>query len=334
MSRYPTTILIRTAATIISLVAAEVTPAASCFASPEDAARTFVQLAVNEPRSSVSVLDPKSLSRFRTRLEQLLDDRYSPMSAAFRDRLFSPESNLPRVRTLTDTEFVGQYLAAGQRQGAKVSVADISVVSTRTDPHLGTEVTLRYLAKTSAGESVQQRTFSAGRSSGCWRLDVPVEAWARLDQLAKVFKEARPNYIPTHRRSQVRLLVAPASDSAGPEMQQMRRRGERNSSVWVSTTPLLTEAEIVGARASWDCEAGLGPEDASVMVHFNDYGARKLKDWSERNMGSMLAVAVDGEVVTFAKVAGVLGGKLSMCLPGESLGDAERLADAISGTSR
>ena len=334
MSCYRTTVAIRTAATIISLVAAEVTPAASCFASPEDAARSFVQLAIDEPRSSVGVLDPKSLSRFRARLEQLLDDRYSPMSAAFRDRLFSPESNLSRVRTLTDIEFVGQYLAAGQRRGAKVSVADISMVSTSTDRYLGTEVTLRYLAKTSAGESVQQRTFSAASSSGCWRLDVPVEAWARLDQLAKGFKEARQNYIPTHGRSQVRLLVARASDSPGPEMQLLRRRGERSSSVWVSTTPLLTEAEIVGARASWDCEAGLGPEDASVMLHFADHGASKLKDWSERNMGSMLAVAVDGEVVTFAKVAGVLGTKLSMCLPGERLEDAERLADALSGTSR
>lgn len=334
MLLFPTTIAVRTAATLICLWTTEGAHAASCFATADDAARSFVQLAIDEPRSSVGILDPKSLSRFRARLEQLLDDRYSPMSAAFRDRLFSPGSDLSQVRTLNDTEFVGQYLAAGQRQRAKMSVADISMVSSQIHPYLGTEVTLRYLAKTSAGESVQQRTFSAANSTGCWKLDVPVEAWARLEQLAKVFKGARPNYTPTHGKSQVRVLVAPASNSPGPEMQQLQRRGERSSSVWVSTTPLLTEADIVGARASWDCEAGLGPEDASVMVHFDDYGTRRLKDWSERNMGSMLAVAVAGKVVTFAKVAGVLGSNLSMCLTGESLEDAEHLADAISGTSR
>lgn len=321
--------------TIASLLVANLSYASPCPSTPEDAARSFVQLGVEDPASSVHVLDSRSLSQYRSRFEQLLNDRYSPMSSAFREKMFGKEMTTARLTTLSDAELIGRYFAAGQKVRGPSSVDGITLLSKRTDRYFGEEVSIRYHVKTPTGESVQERKFSVSNSSGCWRLDVPIEAWARLGQLSKIFKESRPDLgLNREGPSVVTLRVAAARGTAQEDMREMKQRGRDRTNVWVSTVPIVTESDVVGASASWDCESVLGPEDPSVWIRFNDRAGHALKTWSEKNIGSMLAIAADGEVITYAKVAGVLGNKLSMCLPGEGLDDAEALANALRGAKK
>jgi preprotein translocase subunit SecD len=84
--------------------------------------------------------------------------------------------------------------------------------------------------------------------------------------------------------------------------------------------------------AHWDCHAGLGPEAPAVRIVFNDQAAEALSAWSERNVGAMLAVVVNGQALVFARVAGPMGAKLSVCLPQETpLEEAQALARDLRG---
>lgn len=326
----------RLSMTVACFLVTNLSLASQCSENAEDAARIFVQLAVEEPASSVHIVSLRDLNRYRARLEQLLNDKYSPMSSELREKLLGKQSTPAILSTLSDTELVGQYFAAGQKLRDPASVVDISVVAKRVGPYSGERVTLRYLVKSPAGESTQERTFSVSRSSDCWRLDVPIEAWARLEQMAKILKESRLETRGPDRvgRTLVAFKVAAASATERNDMRETAQRRDAAPHVWVSTKSIVTEADVVGATASWDCENVLGPEDAAVRVWFGARGARALRAWTEQNIGSMLAASVDGKVVTFAKVADAFGERLSLCLPGESLEAAEALANAFIGRTR
>lgn len=59
-----------------------------------------------------------------------------------------------------------------------------------------------------------------------------------------------------------------------------------------------------------------------------------MRRWTEANLGSMLAVIVNESVVVYARVAGVLGDKLTMCLPNAALEEAQALAADLLGAPK
>jgi len=322
-------------AALAFLLAGPAAHAAPCPATPEEAARSFLQLGVEAPAASVELLAARPLTRYRARLEQVLNDRYSPMSAAFREKLLGREMTTERLSALSDTALVGLFLGAGEKLRGAATVSDITVLKQRTDRLFGEEIWLRYRVVSTRGETLLERKFSAKQSDGCWRLDVPLEASARLEQLAGILKESRPPLAANRvGPALLPLRVAAASATAREDMREMRQRGQGRNAVWVSEESLASESDILGATASWDCASTEGAEDPSVWIRFNDRAGEALQAWSGKNPGAMLAIAVDGEVVTFARVAGVLGNRLSMCLPGERLETAEALADALRGVRK
>jgi hypothetical protein len=306
--------------------------APTCLATAEEAAQAFVRQSINDPGASPGLLTLRSLATYRARLEQLLDDRYSPDSGPLRARLLGTDISPAQLRAMSHTELVGMFQAAGASRRQAVGLGDVQVTGKSTRPYLGDEVTVSYRLTIGSAETHQERTFSVSSEQGCWKLDVPVEAWVRLDQLAKILKESRtePQFkVRGMPRASVRVAAASASPFTGSA--EHRQRDTSHAAAWVANSPLLTERDLVGVSASWDCDAGRGPEDAAIRLHFSERGTAALAKWSKDNLGTMLAVVIDGEVRTFARVSGVLGSKLSVCLPRMTLDDAESLARRLAG---
>lgn len=326
------------AATLL-LLAAGCTHAAAgsdtCPASAELAVSLFMESALDGEGRAATLLQPQALGRFRARLEQLLDNRYSPDSAGLRERMLGAEWTLPRLRTASDAELVGRYLASGQQRRAGASITDLKLLRREPAGAGGERITVSYQVHGVGPSATQERTFSAAPSGGCWKLDVPVEAWARLDRVASILKAARPTTdLPREGPARACLHVAPASSGPRPGAQPipLPAAGGAARKVWVDQAALLTQEDIQATSASWDCDAGPGPEAAAVRIVFNDRAADTLVAWSERNVGAMLAVVVNGEALVFAKVAGRMDAKLSVCLPEDApLEEAQALARDLRG---
>jgi preprotein translocase subunit SecD len=114
-------------------------------------------------------------------------------------------------------------------------------------------------------------------------------------------------------------------------MVQLPQKPTSAQPVWVSTTPIATEQDLLSVSATWDCEAGLGPEDPAVRLRFSPPASERLASWTAANIGSMLAVVIDGEVRTFARVGAKLGATLAVCLSGAQLVEARTIAMALGG---
>lgn len=311
---------------------AQVQPDAGCQTSPESAATEFVRLSIEDARRSTLVLTRSSLAKFRARLEQMLDDRYAPDSSPLRSRLLGTALMPNELSGLSNTDYVGLYLAAGETRRTTMRLIDVQPLSRQPRRYLGEEIVVGYRIAIGESERSQQRTFFASLEGSCWKLEVPLEAWVRLDQLAKILKESRAEPQYTYRQpSTVRLQVAAASDIAIPNSTEYKRPGSNTASVWVSNAALATEKDIASTSAYWDCDAGRDPEHPAVILRLSGGGASKLQDWSVRNLGSLLAVVIEGEVVVYAKVAGTLKDRIAICMERKSLHQATELARALVG---
>jgi hypothetical protein len=239
------------------------------------------------------------------------------------------------VTAASDEELVGQFLAGGEQIRRGWRISDIRVAESRRSQFAGQEVTVTYRLESPAGSSTQKRELSVEQSGNCWLVAVPLEAWVRLSQLSKLLKESRQQAdFPRKGPARVSMQVVAASGTAGPGLKRLPR-SDASAAVWVETKALLTDKDVIGAHAAWDCEAaGLGPEDPAVRMTFSPEGAKALRRWTESNMGAMLAVVVDARVVSLARVAAVLGSKLSICLPGATLEQAQALAEDLMGLPR
>ena len=233
---------------------------------------------------------------------------------------------------MSHTEFVGMFMAAGAVRRPEVRLSELKVTGTSTHPYLGDQVTVSYRIGKGSAETNPVRTFSASPENGCWKLQMPVEAWARLDEIARIFKTSRiePQF-KVRGTPRAKLRVAAASASHFADSTELKARDAFQPTVWVANSNLLTEADLVGVSASWDCAARLGPEDAAIRLQFSSRGANTMTTWSKANMGTMLAMVIDGEVRTVAVVRGILAGNLSMCLPRATLEEAESLARRLAG---
>lgn len=306
-----------------------------CAPSAEDAALQFVEAGVNHPRRAAALIRDRSLRQLRLRLEQLADSRYSPDSEEFRVRAFGHDWTPDRLSREADANVVGQFLAGGLDSRIDWVLSKLRVASSRQGPIQGQRVEVTYEVATSRGKSEQRREFTAYPTGSCWKLDVPVEAWVRIEHVAKLLKEGRTQLPPIAKGgpSALRLQVAEASTTPFPGAQEIPLRGEATR-VWIASKPLATESNILVARAAWDCEQGLGPEAPAIWLQFDVEGASRIEQWSVGSLGKMLAVAMDDQVVAFARVTAALKDKLSVCLPGSKLEDAELLQARLMGIAR
>ena len=313
-----------------------------CAPSPEEAAVRFVQLSTTDARRAAELIEPRSLAPFKQRLAQLMDARYSPDSEAFRERLLGPGWTAQRMAAATDKELVGQFLAGGQALRRDWKISNVRAIDSQRGLLDGREVTVSYQVESpTLGSSTQKRTFAAHPSPGnkCWLVQMPTESRVRLDEIAQALKASRPQ-VDIARAGPARAdwLVAPASYTPKPGMKELARSGEAGSSspAWVDTAaPLLTAKDLVGARAAWDCEASFaGPEDPAIWLTLSAGGSNTLTEWTRAHHGAILAMVVNGQVAVIARVAGVLGSKLQMCLPGASLEQAQALANDLMGAPR
>ena len=306
-------------------------PAAPCIDNAEEAVVRFVEAGATRPADAPALLRRSSLKQFRARLEQLLDSRYSPASAALREHLFGTDPASARIESMTDEALVSRYLSA---RTAVVEISELTVLKHESSRVFGDEVTVSYQVRQGATSQTLQRKFSAFREGTCWRVDVPVIAWAQLELMSKTLKNARTEqYSMRQAPSTVSLLVSPASDDERPDMRQIWYRGSsgKRFPIWIANTPLLTEADVSAATATWDCDGGLGPERAAVKIRFADASSERLKAWSHDNVGQMLAVVVDGEAWVFARVLTGLSNQLAVCSLDASLDEAQTLAQRLMG---
>ena len=96
-----------------------------------------------------------------------------------------------------------------------------------------------------------------------------------------------------------------------------------SGTISVDRTPLVTSTDITGARVSHD------GDQWGLNVDLNDAAAKRVQEFSRKNVGQKLAVLVDGKVNGGTpKIVGPLSGKGFM-ITGSDRGAAERLETAI-----
>jgi len=305
-----------------------------CAKSPDEAALQFTKLGVTDARSTIPLIRKASLGKYRARMEQIVDDRFSPDSGPFRGRLLGADWTQERLRASTDEQVVGQFFAWGEQNRRTWRISEETVVERKKSFGSGIEVSVEYRIETPSGTSVQRRELAAYPSGECWQLDIPVAGWARLAQLAETLKKSRVEKLtPRQGPSQMHFEVAPGSFVPRDEMKRLPRR-DAYDAVWVANLPILNADHVIAAEALWDCDIGLGPEDPAVRIVFSEDGSKLLRDWTSKNIGSMLAVVADEQVLVFARVGAPVGSRLTVCFPGATLERAQTFARELLGVAR
>lgn len=305
----------------------------NCPANPQRAAAEFVRVGVENPLVAVDLIQPKNLASFRVRLQQIIDSRYSPESSEFRRRLLGEEWDQERILRAPDKELVGEFLRAGEKRREEVGISDIQAESVINEPYAGKTVRVSYRLTSAVGSAIQKRDITVSQSAECWLVDVPIEAWVRLGEISKILKESRKQSGTSRQGpSRAALQVLPASEYDGAGMKKIQFKSA-SKDIWVSTKPIATEVDVVDAYASWDCEpVGLGPEEPAVRIAFSKAGSEAIYGWTKSNIGSMLAVVLDSEVVVYARVAAAFGSRMTLCLPGKTLEQAVARTNDLLGT--
>lgn len=306
---------------------------ATCAPDAPTAAVRFVRLVWSDPKASVAMIAPASLVPYRGRLEQLMEDRYSPMSSPLRRRVLGEDWTPGRLHGASDSDLVGDYFAnSGLRHTAALTSEPV-VRAHHQQPLLGDVVTVTYEGQVDGAARQLERKLVVNLVQGCWMLDMPVESWVALDQMASLLRKARSEVLPGREGpSLARLEVVEASDKEKPGMvARPEPPGDRTS--WISRSPLANEADVVGAEADWDCDQGRGPAGPAVQLKMDDDAGRRIAAWSRTHIGDQMAFVVDGQVWTRATVQSQLGSKFTLCVPedGHGLDRADRLAKALRG---
>ncbi len=95
------------------------------------------------------------------------------------------------------------------------------------------------------------------------------------------------------------------------------------TTIQVTRTQLITNADITGASASQD-----GGEYV-LKLDMNDAGAKRVQAFSRQNVGRTMALLLDGKVRSTPKIMGQLTGR-GLQIGTFDQADAERLAKAIN----
>jgi hypothetical protein len=312
-------------------VAQEAEESPSCIKEGDDAAIRFASYAVSDPAKTPDLLHWASLNQYRQRTQQLMDDQYSPGSKDFRERRLGPDWTFARLKAATNKEFAEAFFAA---EGSTTRVKDVAVLG-HTSRSFGDEIVVGYTVIDGPNPGPKQRILNVRQTNSCWTVEVPQEAWHHLDEIAVQLKATRANAPPARLGpSSISLRVKQASFTEVPGMNEARQRGVAgpHGRVWLSTEFVLSETDVESATAASGCNVTTqGLEEPTVLLTFTDEGAERLRRWSSANMGRVLAVTVGDEPIVVAKVAGVLGKKLSMCLKQAQMSEANLMARQLMG---
>jgi preprotein translocase subunit SecD len=99
------------------------------------------------------------------------------------------------------------------------------------------------------------------------------------------------------------------------------------TTILISRTPLVATGDITGATASQSQEQWV------LNFTVTDDAAKRVHDFTKRNVGSNLALVVDGKVYGTPRIASAIVGN-GYRIEGFNRGDAERMATAISNGCR
>ena len=321
------------AASMMIATAACAAPDGACVPDAETAALRFVRLGWTDPRAAVRLIAPGPLARFRGRVEQLLEDRYSPMSAPLRQRGLGDDWSPARLHSASDAELVGTYMAFGVDKRRSASSSAPVVVSHVREDLGGDVIHVSYGGEVDGQARQFEYTVTGDIVQGCWMPDVPAAAWVNLAKLAAGLRQARGDVLPGREGPPlVKLEIVEAADEHEPGMvARADLRGGREA--WIAPVPLAVESDVTGALASWDCSAGNGPAAAAVQIKVGADAGERIAQWSGSHIGSQMAIVIDGQVWTRATVQAVLGSTFTLCVPddGHGLDRADRLAKALRG---
>ena len=307
----------------------------TCPSTPEQAVLGFIKSSTENAPRTIEFVDPESLREFRGRLQQLMDDRFSPDSGRFREQIMGGDGSWNKVVAASDAELIGTYMRYGEDTRKGWHVKDAPVIESKRG-FVGTwDISASFTVETPEKSVDLSRDFHALKTGNCWTVSYPEEMWLQLERVAKALKTSRTDTgVSRQGESRARLRVSAGNAQAQPGMRRVPRHGQ-TSPVWVASEPLLTEKDLQKVLAAWDCPVGgFGTEAPALWLTFSDASGDKLRAWTESNMGSMLAIEVNSEVVQFARVAGVFGARFEVCLDGQSLEQARDLAADLMGAPR
>ncbi len=100
-------------------------------------------------------------------------------------------------------------------------------------------------------------------------------------------------------QAQAQFTINAAAEDAVPGWQKMEIEGR---AVWVNPTPALTSADIQGVQPATDTNYG-----NFVKVLFTDPGARKMRELTTAQMNKLIAMELDGKLISAPKVRSVIG---------------------------
>src|SRR6266571_378922 len=99
-------------------------------------------------------------------------------------------------------------------------------------------------------------------------------------------------------QAQAQFTMNAAAEDAVPGWQKMDVEGR---AVWVNPTPALTSADLQGAEPASDRNYG-----NFVKVIFTDAGARKMRELTTAQMNKLIAMVLDGKLISAPKVRSVI----------------------------
>lgn len=90
----------------------------------------------------------------------------------------------------------------------------------------------------------------------------------------------------------IRFEIRLAEDQPAPGLTEAQVAGAKRS-VYLYDNVIVSNGDIASARAV----PGSGPSDYSVNIEFNARGAARMHDATERHVGKLIAILLDGRVV-------------------------------------
>jgi hypothetical protein len=307
--------------------------AGDCPRNAEAAATRFVSLGATDPASAARLLEAESLQAYADRIRQVLDDRYAPGVAAFRQRFLGEDWSSERVRQASAGELVSAYLTAGLTHRASNRVRILGTSSSRRQWGMGKDVTVSYRVSGVDGEHDAKKVFSVVQQASCWKVQLPFDVYERISVLANALKKERPEPVyASSGTSTMKLQLVPASYSpvAGMSEASWWRPQSGKSPVWVGSEAIATEAGLQGTSAYWSCDAG-NFEYPSLHLVLLPAAAQAVGAWTSSHIGQDMALLLNGKVLSYAKIAGKVDYGLQLCVHDSTLEEVDALAAAIAG---
>ena len=316
-------------AAMLSAILAGAAVAAPCAKSDDEAVRRFIEAYAGSSANAVDLLESTSLSTYRRRLAQLLDDRYAPASPTWRAKVLGDDWTPARIGAATDAELVSAYLGRAASLRGPVTVSDIRIGPSEERIREMAPLRATYRIESGGAPHDGMAYLKADAVEGCWKVEMPVQAWLQIDKVARALKATRGEgaaMSDAAPRMTLWLLAASPEAVAGAKSMETGWR-----TIWVDDVPLATEADLTAVSAWWTCAASQDRESAGLELTFNDRVVKAFEALQDRAPKAMLAIIVDGKLVSAPIVRGPLGHRIEICGDDIPLEQAQATAAALRG---